>query len=1025
MNKIILYINANGGTLELDPFRNSCANTTYTIDVLTGTQFHDVLINGSQGCGQSAVFSTAGSDSIDIQNDLIHNNGYINGIWEVKGDLNITSSADGGLGEIIFNGSGNQEYSTVGAGLRSCRLTVDKPSGNVNPAIGNTALSVQGFKLVNGNFQAPTGTFEIGGTYNSSFTLFQHLGGSFDANTGTVEFDPFINSCSNTTYTIDVLDSTEFYNVLINGTQGCGQSANFNTGAFDTVNAVNNFRHNNGFINGFWEVKNNLIISSSADGGLGKLIFNGNGDQEYDVSSGGIRTCIISIDKPSGTVSAATGTTDFSMQGFELFAGTFNAPAGTMSIGGTFNGSTTLFFHFGGVFNPGTGTVEFDPFRNSCSATSYTIDVLQNTQFYDLELNGSQGCGQSAIFRTGPLDSIDVQNNFTHNNGYINGIYTVLADFFLTSSADGGLGQIIFYGSNNQEYNVSSGAIRTCEIIVDKTSGSVSPAAGTTELSVQGFELANGTFNAPTGVFTIGGTFNSNATLFQHTGGVFNPGTGTVEFDPFRNSCSTTTYTIDLISASGFNSLTFNGLQGCGQIAVFSLAASDTINIASNLTLTNGRVNGPPMFVSGNVDVNASFDGGNAALVFTGSNAQTWDLTLGETRFNGDVVFDKSSNDVTLLSDCQLDNGASQILSFYRGNLITSDSRLLIIGNDVSVDTVSDLSYVNGPVRKIGNDNFEFPIGKNGFYAPISISAPALNTDHFTAEYFDMDPDPLYNTSSLLPPIDSVNRREYWILDRTNGTASVFVTLHFDITRNLIDTINDIAIARWDTAATQWQGINVSALGTTTSGTITSNIPISNFSPFTFASIPGKFPLPVTILQFDALKFEDHVKLIWSATPGDGTEYSLEKSVNAIEFDEIFHVSAEEDQELFQSFVYKDFDLQPEMFYRLKETLEDGTVSYSRIKYVAYTLGEEFGVKVLGNPVKNQRLLLEITNPSEKPTTIQLFDPVGNKVFESTVSQDMITQEFQELLPEDMSYGTYILRAVSGNNIEIFNILVE
>jgi len=45
----------------------------------------------------------------------------------------------------------------------------------------------------------------------------------------------------------------------------------------------------------------------------------------------------------------------------------------------------------------------------------------------------------------------------------------------------------------------------------------------------------------------------------------------------------------------------------------------------------------------------------------------------------------------------------------------------------------SSTSYINGNCRKTGNEDFTFPVGNNGEYAPIGISAPANATDAFRA----------------------------------------------------------------------------------------------------------------------------------------------------------------------------------------------------------------------------------------------------------------------------------------------------
>ncbi|MBK8698311.1 MAG: hypothetical protein IPN29_01655 [Saprospiraceae bacterium] len=56
--------------------------------------------------------------------------------------------------------------------------------------------------------------------------------------------------------------------------------------------------------------------------------------------------------------------------------------------------------------------------------------------------------------------------------------------------------------------------------------------------------------------------------------------------------------------------------------------------------------------------------------------------------------------------------------------------------NNANYSGASNISFVNGSCKKIGNDAFIFPVGKENKIAPISIAAPAFTTDAFRAEYF-------------------------------------------------------------------------------------------------------------------------------------------------------------------------------------------------------------------------------------------------------------------------------------------------
>ncbi|MBL0072610.1 MAG: hypothetical protein IPP34_12745 [Bacteroidetes bacterium] len=90
----------------------------------------------------------------------------------------------------------------------------------------------------------------------------------------------------------------------------------------------------------------------------------------------------------------------------------------------------------------------------------------------------------------------------------------------------------------------------------------------------------------------------------------------------------------------------------------------------------------------------------------------------------------------------------------------------------------SNNSFVNGPVKKIGNASFEYPIGKEASYLPLTISAPSTSSSEFVAEY---KIDSLgVNSGAKDTTLGYVFRDRYWTLNRTSGSSSVYITLSWD-----------------------------------------------------------------------------------------------------------------------------------------------------------------------------------------------------------------------------------------------------
>jgi hypothetical protein len=139
-------------------------------------------------------------------------------------------------------------------------------------------------------------------------------------------------------------------------------------------------------------------------------------------------------------------------------------------------------------------------------------------------------------------------------------------------------------------------------------------------------------------------------------------------------------------------------------------------------------------------------------------------------------------------------------------------------------------------VKKIGNDAFTFPVGRNGHYRPIGISAPGNVTDAFTAEYLNLDADGLYDTSLMDTTINEVESNEYWTLARTTGTSNVTVTLSWDDMTCGFDTLTELRVGAWN--GTKWKDLGIgSPTGNDATGTIASASAATIYGAYTLATV--------------------------------------------------------------------------------------------------------------------------------------------------------------------------------------------
>jgi formylmethanofuran dehydrogenase subunit C len=995
----------NSGTVQLDPDFAGCATRTATLSAPATLNFYNLIVEIENTSCNEDILSVTGASSVIVENDFTHADGFINtGTIEVRHDVYLQVGADGGSATVLLNGTVDQEYHNASV-ARFTHIRVDKVSGVVNPGIGTSDFYVQRFTIDNGTFNAPTGTFFIGGTWNSDISLVTINGGVFNHNMGTVRIDPDFGGCATRTSSFTSSLPIFFYNLIVDvDNTSCNEDILTVSGA-STIIVENDFTHFDGFINtGTVEVRGDVYLEANADGGTATILMNGTADQEYNNASTA-RFSHLRVDKVSGVISPGVGTTSFLLQRFTLDNGVFNAPSGSFNVGGIWDSNVTLFTISGGSFNHNNGVVHIDPDFGGCTTRTATLLFNIPISFYDLIVDvDNTSCTEDILITSGATNLV-VENDFTQFDGFVNtGTIEVHGDIYLEAGADGGTATILLNGTTDQEYHNASSA-RFAHLRVNKPSGVVLPGAGTTSFLVQQFTLENGEFTAPTGSFDIGGTWSPNVSLMTVTGGIFNSNSGTVRFDPDFTPCGLRTATLSSTQSLVFFNLVVDVNDAACTEDILTGTGVTTHVVENLLTLNDGIVNTITWDVRGNVVVIPGFDGGSGILLFTGSNTQTIDLTGATAAFNGDVVINKTADVLTLLSAFQLD-ATGQDLNMISGNIVSSAGNELIIGDNVIINNASVNSYVDGPIQKIGNDVFIFPTGKGGVYSPLHISAPGIVTDAFTAEYFLADANGAgYSTAIREVSLTDISTCDYWILDRISGTSAVNVTLTWNQAAGCYGFSNPsiLAVTRWDGA--QW--VNEGSTGYSTSGTFGTVISgsIASFSPLAIASVSA--PLPVELVSFSASWNAGVVELNWKTSSELNNDFfSIERSENGIEFDVINIVEGAGTTTESREYLYvDDAPLSGRSYYRLKQTDFDGSFTYSSV--------------------------VSVWNPRETDEWIVYPNPVTNKAFVTfnkkvyATVYNVLNQPLKQIVNteqlsvDDLPSGVYLIRNNKGQVLRL------
>jgi PKD repeat protein len=273
----------------------------------------------------------------------------------------------------------------------------------------------------------------------------------------------------------------------------------------------------------------------------------------------------------------------------------------------------------------------------------------------------------------------------------------------------------------------------------------------------------NATFNGTTH-FTktkISGNYWSGNNIFNGPTTITYQGTGGQEGDELRLT--------DADKNSYFDNATFESGGNPLQVVIFNGS-----EFHKNVSVNNAAV-----FMR------------KGLATFMGANAQQLNGTV-PIDFE-ELLIDKSAGHLTLHTPVNIYGS----VSFKNGKIISDSTNLLIFQPYSEAIGACNGSFVSGPVMKIGDTEFEFPVGKGNYYSPLEISAPVNSADAFIAEFIDSkQPFGTIRDTTL----SLINQCTYWNLNRSNGSSDIKVKLFWTNNSCNISYPSSMRVANWDGA---------------------------------------------------------------------------------------------------------------------------------------------------------------------------------------------------------------------------------
>jgi hypothetical protein len=778
----------------------------------TGRQvFTGSALNG-QGPLCSMVIDKT-SDTLILKNtiNVAGNWQYTQGIIDAT-SFNSTVSFVGGtrtvsgnhtLNNLCFYGTVANSTTDIVAGDTITVLGEMTTEGANATVINSGAIALKGNLTINNtnivNSNVSTGTILINGTTN------QTINGAAAVSRGklcnviinkvsdTLILKNYVNVGKNWTYIQGALDATTYNSTVAFGTLG---------GYTRTISGKHSLNNITFVADGTSQTT--IIADTLTALGTFKLVGNGVVALTSGVVNvkGDITTNDATISYGGAATILLTGLTDQTVNGSTIFQGgvlpsfKFNKSSGTVILKNYVSvlGSWALV----------QGTIDATTYGSSVIfiptvSRSITGKQTLNNVLFRGATNTANNLGLTDTISVEGELKMDGAGTLSINTGVIKakGAITITnTSTLLTSST----GTVVICGTGSQTFT-GSGVInagKICKIKIDKPSGTLSLSSIITGLG-----------------------------SWEYIQGTVNPGTSTfVPFSTFSLDGQGTSNTMD------FNNVTFNTST---TTLAGNLSALGKITISTSTTL-NG--NSKQIYVGGTWDNIGTFTYANTNVIFNGSVRQYITRTSGSITFDTMTV-NKTAGIVSLSKPLIV----NKQLTLAKGAIGTTATNLLSMLDNATTSGGSDYSYVCGPFKKTGNDIFVFPLGDttlvSGAYHPLSMTAPTVATDAYTAQYFPTNVLSVYPAYTVLQTdsLSSISTCEHWVLTRNTGSSTVVPYLGWNLNSCNVGC-HKLRVTGWD--GTKWKSLGYG--GITTSGSMGT---VKAASGFSAASLPLVIARPV------------------------------------------------------------------------------------------------------------------------------------------------------------------------------------
>jgi len=512
---------------------------------------------------------------------------------------------------------------------------------------------------------------------------------------------------------------------------------------------------------------------------------------------------------------------------------------------------------------------------------------------------------------------------------------------------------------------------------------------------------------------------------------------------------TTSTYTLPKLKVYG--GITFDGIITSGKF--------DKLLVVStyNFTVKNARTFKNTTFINNGTSTlqsNSIFENSGD---WTNSNVVSWADATPIVKFNGagntqlvttnyagsqkykNIVIDNKDGanipgTVRLIDEMPISTTATFTYGVVDGR---TNSKYFTVEDNATVTGASDNSFVNGTVKKIGNDNFKYPTGSvrtpahNSFTyvcgeAGIDNSAGAVGDIYYaTYRYYSTLEDPIHidfwtNGSNMGTGLHHTSEVEYW--DITTSTTNYRnVTIYTNSkARSGITDLTDLTLAHWETS--KWEDRFGSGAAYGSTGYYLTSSGLTSYSPITFASKSGYNQLPIELLKFTGDCNDKFIDLNWSTASEINNDYFIiEKSYDAIQWYEVTRVTGSGNSSEIKKYQYLDkVDLlNKNIYYRLIQVDFDGRINiYNTISSSCDGIASSFSYSIYPNPA-NDNINISIHSTDAISCKFIINNDLGQQIETREIIAEKGINEFS-INTSNYALGVYYISIISNNTVYPF-----